>query len=92
MSDPSVEEDFPERRTFDWEKRYEHDAWRVTTAQEAIRFAVGLAEGGCPAQYQSEEINGSLIFWWDRHLNGREHDIAVKALSLAVGHTPDDVS
>jgi hypothetical protein len=81
-----------EVRRFDWEKRYAHSAWRVTNAGQAHRFAVALVEGGLPPQYQSNEANGTFIFWWDRWLDGDETDIATKALSLALGHTPSDVS
>lgn len=81
-----------EPRTFDWETRWRFDAWRVTDAETAHRFAVALAEGGLPPQYVDEHpsTTGGPIFWWDRHLTVEERGVAVRALTLAIGLLPED--
>jgi hypothetical protein len=81
----------PKERHFDWERRYEHDAWRVTTPEMSHRFSVGLAEGGLLPQYVDNCVPGP-VFWWDRHLTPAEHGICEQALTLALGELPSDAS
>jgi hypothetical protein len=80
-----------EPRPFDWEKRYEHDAWKMTGSEMAHRFSVALAEGGLHPQYRDDCVPGP-IFWWDRKLTSSEHGIAERALTLAMGEFPLDGS
>lgn len=79
-------------RRFDWEKRYEHEAWRVTDAEMGHRFDTALAEGGLPAQFLDVSSPAGPIFWWDRKLTAAESGICEKALALAIGELPPDAS
>lgn len=79
-----------EHRSFDWEKRWEHTAWRTTSTDMAHRFSVGLAEGGLPPQFIDIANPVGPLFWWDRKLTPAEVAIARQALTLAIGEFPDD--
>ena len=80
----------PGERSFDWEKRYEHDAWRTTSEEMAHRFSVGLTEGGLSPQFLDLANPIGPLFWWDRKLTPDERSIARRALTLAMEGSPDD--
>lgn len=83
----------PEHRPYDWEKRWEYDAWRVMSSETAHRFSVALAEGGLPPQFIDIANPVGPLFWWDRRLTLPEIGIAEKALALALGgELPMDAS
>ncbi len=78
-------------KAFDWEKRYQHDAWKVTDSAMGHRFAAAIAEGGLLPQYR-DDCNPGPIFWWDRHLTPAEHGVCERGLELAMGFLPEDAS
>jgi hypothetical protein len=74
---------------FDWEKRWEYDAWRISAAAE---FEVAISEAGLQPQYVDTSSPSDSIFWWDRHLTHDEIFICEKATRMVLGELPEDVS
>lgn len=78
-----------EARRFDWEKRYQHAAWKVIGPEMADRFSAALCEGGLLPQYRDDQEESperpGIIFWWDRNLTSKESTIARRAMDLATG-------